>query len=50
MESLDPNSIRKQEEFSTDEQYKEYLDGLEQKGLERYDTYSENGKEYFICL
>lgn len=50
LRSLDSNSIRKQEEFSNDEEYKEYLDGLEQKGLERYDIFSENGKEYFICI
>lgn len=48
--SLDHNSIRQQEEFSSDEEYAEYINSLSQTILKKYATYTENEKEYYICL
>lgn len=48
--SLDHNSIREQSEFSSDEEYAEYINSLSQATFKKYDTYTENGKEYYIVL
>jgi len=48
--SLDHNSIKEQSEFSSDEEYAEYINSLSQATFKKYDTYSEEGKEYYIVL
>lgn len=48
--SLDHNSIREQEEFSSEEEYVDYINSLSQASIQRYDTYSKDGKEYYIVL
>lgn len=50
LETMDIYSIKKQEEFASEEQYVEYIANLEQKGLSQYGVTNQNGNTQYICI
>lgn len=50
IENFDRNNIKGQEDFATEEEYKEYIDTLNQASIKKYYKHVEDGKEYYICL
>ena len=48
--SMDLYSIKKQEDFQTEEQYIEYLNKLEQKGLHQYAVSKEANYTQYVCI
>lgn len=50
LESLDPKSIKDISSFPNEEEYKQYIYNLEQKGMAKYDIYEKDGINYCICV
>ena len=49
LESLDYTSIKDISEFTTEEEYSNYIASLQQKNMEQYYMYMEDGINYCVC-
>lgn len=50
LESFDSKAIKDLEDFETKDEYEEYMINLNHKYIEKYFHYTENDKEYYICI